>query len=431
MCYAIPAKLVEIDGRYGIVDYFGERRKILLDEDEVAIGDYLFAQGGVFVKKIPDEEAEEILDTWKDIFFELKKVDQSLSKIDKDKVSENVLAVLQKVNHRKSLKLEELKTLFSMKDPKELSVLYEVANHVRERSHGNACCVHGIIEFSNYCNNNCHYCGIRKDRDIPRFRMSEDEIVAIAKEAVDVHGFKALVLQSGEDFHFDTDALIRIVTRVRALGTLVFVSVGMRSRETYEKLWKAGARGVLMRFESSNEECFNTLRPGTSFRARIALLEELRKMGYVIATGFILGLPGETLDDVINNILLTKQLGPDMYSFGPLIPTKGTPLENEKMPTVEDVLKVTAVARLNDANANILVTTALETMSKEARKEGMMAGANSMMINLTPSGCKAMYSIYDDRAGVEDEVSSAIGEAVDLLTSLGRAPTDIGIARGV
>ena len=258
MCYAIPAKLISIDGQTGVIDYFGEERKILLDLDDIKVGDYVYAQGGVLVRKISQKDALEILDHWKDVFFELKKTDAALAKLDQDKLSPNALAVLQKVNLRKSLTKKEMLALFELQDPQELQVLYEIANSVRQREHGNASCVHGIIEFSNYCHSSCYYCGIRCENDLPRYRMSVEEIIATAKDAVDNYGFKAVVLQSGEDLWYDDNKLVTIVKEVRKLGVLVFVSIGSRSKETYRRIYEAGARAALVRFETSNPAIFFT-----------------------------------------------------------------------------------------------------------------------------------------------------------------------------
>lgn len=429
MCYAIPAKLIEIKGHIGVIDYFGEHRQILLDLDDLKIGDYVYAQGGVLVRKIPEAEALEILEYWKEIFFELKKTDAALATIDQDKLSPNALAVLQKVNLRKTLKKEEILALLELQDPQELKVLYEIANNVRQREHGNASCVHGIIEFSNYCQNNCCYCGIRAAKNLPRYRMSLDEITAAARHAVDQYGFKALVLQSGEDLWYDDEKLVTIVKTIRQMGVLVFVSIGSRSRETYQKLYDAGARAALLRFETSNPAIFEKMRPGTKLEDRIELIKSLKEIGYVLATGFMIGLPGETIDDVANNILLTKYLAPDMYSFGPLIPTADTPLAKTSKVATDDVLKAIAVTRFVDSNCNILVTTALETLDKTAKRAGLLAGANSLMINVTPIHYRALYAIYDNMAGIDQELNDSIQDTVQLLYSLGRAPTDIGDAR--
>ncbi len=426
MCYAIPAKLIERHGHRGVVDYFGEHREILLDDDAIAIGEYLYAQGGIMVRRIPHDEAKEILSTWKEIFFELKKVDESLSSIDAESLSSNALHVLQKVNLRKSLTKDELLTLFGLSKEEELGVVYEIANNVRHRCHGNASCVHGIIEFSNYCQHNCHYCGIRNDKPMARYRMTPDDIIAAAYQATIKHGFKAVVLQSGEDYWYDDDTLADIVTHVRSLGVLVFISIGSRGVETYQKLYAAGARAALLRFETSNDKIFSQVRPGTSLTERISLIREIQAIGYILATGFIVGLPGETDDDIINNILLTKALAPDMYSFGPFIPANDTPLSTHHSPTIDTVLKTIALSRLVDPNANILITTALETLGPaNVRHAGLRAGANSMMINLTPPELRQLYSIYDNRANITIPITTQIDELVTLLKNLGRAPTDV------
>ncbi|GAG99618.1 unnamed protein product, partial [marine sediment metagenome] len=260
-----------------------------------------------------------------------------------------------------------------------------------------------------------------------RYRMTVKEIISSAKVAVDKYRFKALVLQSGEDDWYDDDKLITIVKALRKMGILIFLSIGMRSRETYQKLFDAGARAALLRFETSNKEIFAKLRPGTNLDDRINLIKELKNIGYVVATGFIIGFPGETNEDRVNNILLTKSLSPDMYSFGPLIPTMGTPLEAQKKVAKDLVLKTIAISRFVDNNCNILVTTALETLDESAKREALLAGANSMMINMTPLKYRPLYAIYDNRSDLSKEIDNSIKETVDLLYSLGRSPIDIGV----
>jgi len=287
--------------------------------------------------------------------------------------------------------------------------------------------VHGIIEFSNYCSEKCHYCGIRQPKAIKRYRMSVAEIIAAAKRAVDEFGFKALVLQSGEDRWYDTVKLTQIVREIRSMGVLVFLSIGSRSKQTYQKLHEAGARAALLRFETSNPDIFQKLRPGNNLDDRVNLIKELKEIGYIIATGFIVGLPDETLTDIVNNILLTKYLAPDMYSFGPLIPTKGTPLEHHPLVTKDVVLKTIAVTRFIDIDCNILVTTAMETLATEAKREALLAGGNSLMIDATPTQYKDLYTIYDGKTATSSATAACVQATVELLYSLGRAPTDIGI----
>lgn len=438
MCYAIPGKVVKIEAKKDsqgssnivVIEYFGEHRKALNEYEDLKVGEYVYAQGGVVVNRIPEQDALEILSIWKDKFFDLKKTDKELSEINRNdikNVSSNLLATLQKVNLNKKLTNDELKQLLSIKDKHELRLLYETSNNVRQKIHDNACCVHGIIEFSNYCRQNCEYCGIRRDSKIKRYRMTKEEIIQTAKNAAEKLNFKALVLQSGEDEYYTDEMLVDIIREIRKLNVLIFVSFGVRSKESYKKFYDAGARAILLRFETSNKKLFETLRKGTSFDERIELIKYAKKLGYVIATGFIIGLPGETDEDLLNNILLAKSLQPDMYSFGPLIPTKGTPLESAKKIDVDKALKTIAVTRLIDNDCNILVTTALETLSKDAKRAALMAGGNSLMINVTSADYRKLYGIYENRIDRDIEIEDNIEETIDLLYSLGRAPTDIGL----
>lgn len=427
MCYAIPGKVVGLKKNIATVDYFGEQRTVLNEFQEIEIGDYVYAQGGVLINRIAKKEAKEILDFWKDKFFELKKIDRKLSDVENIDASPCLLEILQKINLKKRLTEDELQSLIMLKDKEELKLLYETANNIRQKEHDNACCVHGIIEFSNYCKNNCFYCGIRKDKDIKRYRMKVDDIINTAKKAVSEHGFKALVLQSGEDDYYDETKLMKIVTEIRKLNVLIFLSIGQRSEEVYKRLFETGARAVLLRFETSNEDMFSKLRPGTSLKERIQLIKDLKEMGYILATGFIIGLPGETNKDTINNILLTRSLGADMYSFGPLIPTAGTPLADHPKQLKDSILKIISITRFVDRQSKILVTTALETLNKDAKREGLSAGANSLMINITPKNCAELYSIYDNKAGMTENINRTIKDTVELLYSIGRAPTDLGI----
>jgi len=420
MCYAIPAKVTELKNKVAIVDYFGEHKNVLNEFADLKIGDYVFAQGGIIIDKIPKKEAQEILTLWQDKFFDLKKIDKTVSQS-----SKNELAILQKINLKKELTKKELTCLFKLKDRRELKLLYRTANSIRRENHGNACCVHGILEFSNHCDKNCLYCGIRCATKIERYRMTVPEIIKAAKFAVKELGFKALVLQSGEDSWYDDKKLETIVRTLRKMNILVFLSIGVRSKQTYKKLFKAGARGVLMRFETSNRKLFEKMRPGTTLEKRLSLIKFLKRTGYLIATGFLIGLPDETEQDVINNIFLTKSLAPDMYSFGPLIPAKGTPLENQKIIDETTILKIIALTRLLDRNSNILVTSAMETLNPDAKKNGLMAGANSLMINATPENYKKLYKLYPRKSN--KNLKANIKETISLLYSLGRAPADLGI----
>jgi biotin synthase len=259
--------------------------------------------------------------------------------------------------------------------------------------------------------------------------MTLEEIMSNVDYAVNKLGFKSLVLQSGEDYWYDDDKLYTIIKAIREkFPTLIFLSIGERSVELYKQLYDLGARGVLMRFETCNKNSYAQLKPGLELEKRIDLLKQLRNIGYLIITGFLVGLPGQKSKEVLENIKLTAALGAEMFSFGPFIPHPQTPLADNPKPKLSTMLNAIAKARLMYPEARILVTTALETLDKEkGAREGLMAGANSLMINITPLKYRKLYEIYPDRAGTDDEITTRIDSILKLLNDLGRAPTDIGV----
>ena len=392
MCYAIPGKVTAIKGNIVSVDYFGEEKRAKNDFFNLNPGDYVYAQGGFVVQRISKDEAMPVLESWKELFFKLQQADLRLTQ-----------------------------------NPK---TLYQRANYIRNKYLGNACCIHGIIEFSNFCRSDCLYCGIRKSNSsLLRYRMEVEEIVKVAVEAAEKLGFKALVLQSGEDPWYDADKLVRIVQEIREKAPVLLVlSIGERDIKTYQALYDAGARGVLLRFETSNASLYEKMRPGHNLKERVDLIKGLREMGYLIFTGFLIGLPGQTKEDIEKDIKLTASLGTDMFSFGPFMPHPHTPLGENSHPSLDLVLTVIANTRMSNPEAKILVTTALETLDKKnGLKFGLLSGGNSLMINLTPAKYQRLYDIYPERAGIQEDVTQRIDSTIKLLHSLGRAPADLGL----
>lgn len=426
MCYAIPGKIIKISGRLATLDYFGELRQALCDFIQVRPGDYVYAQGGLVVDKVPPKEAAATLKFWRTRFFDLKKTDAKLALINlSNRAGSNLLAVLQKINLNRPLTNNDCLAVLKANKAPEIKLIGQTANHLRQKVLGNACCVHGILEFSNYCHNNCGYCGIGKNCSVKRYRLTVSEICRLAGVAVKKHGFKALVLQSGEDLWYSEAKLLQLIKHLKKLGVLIFLSLGERDKHLYQKLYRAGARAALLRFETSNEKIYSQLKPDSSLTKRLTLIKSLKNMGYLLATGFILGLPGETSQDIINNLLLTKSLGPDMYSFGPLIPAPNTLLSNNHLTDQSLAIKIIALARFIDRPAKILLTTAMETLSKNLKTEGLLSGANSLMINLTPPQLKQCYAIYPRQIS-NLATAQQIKKTVALLYRLGRAPLDLG-----
>ena len=392
MCYAIPGKIKKINGNMVTVDYFGETKKARNEFYELSAGDYIYAQGGFVIQKIAPKEAIDILEPWKELFFKLKEIDKRLT----DK-------------------------------PKNL---YQRANAIRQEHLGNACCIHGIIEFSNYCSNDCLYCGLRKSNaGLKRYRMSPDEIIANAEYAVEKLNFKALVLQSGEDAWSSDEKLVVIIAALmKDSPALLILSLGERDLETYKKLYKAGARGVLLRFETSNPALYERYRPLHKLQARLDLIKGLKEIGYLVFTGFLIGLPGATEEDMLNDLKLAGSLGPEMFSFGPFIPHPDTPLGDSPRPDMNLALDTIARARIMYPDSRILATTVLEALDpKGGLKAGLLCGANSVMIDVTHPEFRRFYQLYPGRPDIDSDVTETIASVINLLRSIGRAPADLGL----
>ncbi len=432
MCYAIPGKVKSVQGKWAYIDYFGEEKKAYNEFYDLAPGQYIYAQGGFVIEKIGSKEAREILKTWKELFFELRNKDEQLIAESSAGITSDapVRRLLDKALGGAELTKSELNTLMGLDKKEDMESLFNAANLIRAKFHKNSCCVHGIIEISNICTRNCAYCGISLDvKKINRYRMTPQEIFEAAHEAVGKYGFKALVLQSGENCGYTVEELAGIVKKIKEHdNVLIFVSFGEAGEEGLKKLYEAGARGLLLRFETSNPGIYEKLHPGYKLEDRLENIRKAYDIGYLIITGSLIGLPGQTHADLVGDILLAKSLHTEMYTFGPFLPSPGTILERTKRPDEIDVLKTIALTRIADGeNAKILVTTGFETLSKSAREKGLTSGANSVMINATPAAFKKDYAIYPKRAHSNESLSDQIKDTLELLKGLGRAPTDLGI----
>ncbi|GJQ57829.1 MAG: [FeFe] hydrogenase H-cluster radical SAM maturase HydE [Candidatus Scalindua sp. AMX11] len=431
MCYAIPGNVKSISDNLITIDYFGEERTARNDFYALQVGDYVYAQGGFVVQKIGKKLAEEILDSWKELFFELKETDTRLSKLHHDKttISKGFLKIISKATYGGSISREEAVRLLLSEDLDELEVLHKSANFIRQKFLGNACCVHGIVEFSNNCMCQCAYCGInRSNINLTRYRLTPKQIRDIVGNAVERFGFKGIVLQSGEDPSYSSKEILNLIKMIMEhYPVFLFLSVGEREDAFYLRAFEAGARAVLFRFETSDDALYAKLHPHSSLKERMRYLKLLKNIGYLIATGSLIGLPQQNVETIIDDFLLAKELGADMYSFGPFIPHPGTPLSGYKAPDVGSILKALSVLRLIDPYGKILVTTALESLYPKAKRQALLCGANSVMLNLTPTNFAALYDIYPSRARGDISLEDQVTEAQLLLRSIGRAPTDLGL----
>ena len=282
----------------------------------------------------------------------------------------------------------------------------------------------GLIEFSNVCGKNCYYCGIRAgNAKVARYRLSEDEIVAAARQAERAR-YGSVVLQSGEVASEANTAFVeRVVSRLHAefgdaLG--VTLCLGEQSEETYRRWRAAGAHRYLLRIESSNPELYAKLHPAShSWQARVDCLRTLKRLGYITGSGVMIGVPGQTLEDLASDIAFFAQEDLDMIGMGPFIPHPDTPLgeglamtPDWKRHQVELGCRMIAVARLALKDVNIAATTALEALDPQGREKGLLAGANVMMPNVTPAKYRGDYKLYSDKP-CQDESADLVGDVLE------------------
>jgi len=323
-----------------------------------------------------------------------------------------------------------------------LEELYKLADEVRQRHVGDAVHLRGLVEISNYCVRQCGYCGLRfENRRISRYRMSADEILACAREAV-AYGYGTLVLQSGEDYGITRDWLADIVRRVKTETPLaVTLSLGERPFEDLEAWSRAGADRYLLRFETSDPALYELIHPALPGRAsdRFAILRSLRALGYEVGSGVMIGIPGQSYASLARDLLWFRELDLDMIGVGPYLPHPATPLGDgslapgtaggEQVPNTEEMTyKVLALARLVCPEANIPSTTALATLNLESGRElGLQRGANVVMPNLTPAAYRINYEIYPAKACIKETASACHACMHWRIEGLGR---EVGKGQG-
>lgn len=293
------------------------------------------------------------------------------------------------------MKKEEIIKLLKETSFEELA---KIADEIRKNIHGNIVHLRAIIEFSDYCKCNCLFCGIRRgNKKLIRYRMSSKEIIESDESAVK-EGFKTEVLQSGEDLYWNAAKLSEIVKEIKKFDVAVTLSVGELSYRDYALLREADADRYLLKFETSNEKLFKALKPDTTFQKRLQCLKWIKELGYETGSGIIVGLPGQVIETLADDILLMKELELDMIGIGPFIPHPETPLRDAPMENPLISLKVLAIMRILLPEANIPATTALRTISPHLCEKAFHAGANVVMPDVTPVKYKKLYEIYPGKA---------------------------------
>ncbi len=340
---------------------------------------------------------------------------------------EQILRIL----HAGKIDFDSVKYLLGLKNKDEIDLLYKKAYEIKKQYVGTNVYFRGIVEFSNICEKDCYYCGIRRgNKNFKRYQMTEDEAVNAAMWAFQ-NDFASIVIQAGErtDTKF-ISTIENIIKRVKDLsnGELgITLSLGEQTQEVYQKWYNAGAHRYLLRIESSNPELYKKLHPEDHlFESRINCIKSLKEIGYQTGSGVLIGVPGQTIDDLANDLFFLKELDVDMIGMGPYIVHTDTPMadlyenfESEKPHQLELALKMIALARIIMKDINIASTTALEALSNSGRELGLLAGANIIMPNITEVEFKSNYKLYENKPGVKENSLNSLKKLQSKIESLG------------
>ncbi len=333
-----------------------------------------------------------------------------------------MIELINKLEKNKNLSPEEFKILISCDDSDVNSFLCEKARKVSLKSFGNKIYIRGLIEFTNICKNNCYYCGIRKDNsNVQRYRLSKQQILESCKIGYEL-GFRTFVLQGGEDGFFTDSVLVDIVSGIKKLynDCAVTLSIGERSKQSYQDLFDAGADRFLLRHETANDKHYLKLHPDLlSLKNRKRCLFDLKDIHYQVGSGFMVGSPFQSVDNLVEDLVFLKQLDPEMIGIGPFISHKDTPFKDEKSGSVDLTIKLVSILRLMFPKALIPATTAVATLGDCAREKAILSGANVVMPNLSPINIRNMYSLYNNKKNTNQEAAENINLLKKELNKIG------------
>ena len=318
----------------------------------------------------------------------------------------DTIKLIEKLYEEKDLTNDEFKALILSNEFDEK--LYSLADKRRKEIYKDKVYVRGLIEFTNYCKNNCYYCGIRRDnKQTVRYRLTKDQILDCCKEGYTL-GFRTFVLQGGEDPFYTDNLVCNILSEIRNTfkDCAITLSIGEKSKESYQAFFDAGANRYLLRHETASIEHYGKLHPASmSLENRKKCLFDLKEIGYQVGSGFMVGSPFQTIDNIIEDLRFLQTLKPDMIGIGPFITHEQTPFANQKSGSVELTLKLLSILRLMFPNVLLPSTTALGSLHKQGRELGLKAGANVLMPNLSPVNVRKFYDIYDNKICTGEEAA--------------------------
>lgn len=321
---------------------------------------------------------------------------------------QTLVEIIDQIKNEQTIQREQLQTLLTTTDEQAISYLRDTARKVADDIYGKQVFIRGLIEFTNYCKNDCIYCGIRRSNpNAQRYRLTEEEILSCCANGYEL-GFRTFVLQGGEDPYFTDERICSIVTKIKQdyPDCAVTLSIGEKDKASYQAFYDAGADRYLLRHETADEAHYQSLHPAEmSFQHRIQCLYDLKEIGYQVGCGFMVGSPGQTVDTLYEDLMFIKKLQPHMVGIGPFIPQKDTPFGQEPAGTMEQTLRLLSIIRLIHPHVLLPSTTALGTIHPLGREKGIQAGANVVMPNLSPVAVREKYKLYDNKICTGDEAA--------------------------
>lgn len=337
---------------------------------------------------------------------------------------------IRRLEQDRDLPDRDLLDLIVMQDAEAEALLAQRAAAVRQQVYGRDVFIRGLIEFTNYCRNDCFYCGIRRSNACAqRYRLTREEILACCRTGYGL-GFRTFVLQGGEDPFFTTERLAELVRAIKRAypDCAVTLSVGEKDRATYQAWFDAGADRYLLRHETADEGLYRRLHPEElSLQNRMRCLRDLKDIGYQVGCGFMVGAPFQTPEMLLKDLRFLRAFQPHMVGIGPFIPHRDTPFRDFPPGTAQMTLRLLAIIRLMLPHVLLPATTALGTVQSDGRQRGMGYGANVVMPNLSPLSVRKKYALYDNKISTGEEAA----ESVALLKqSMAAAGYRVVTARG-
>lgn len=320
--------------------------------------------------------------------------------------------LIQQLASTHNLSDAELLTLLTSTEPETNQLLAREADKLRRQYYGDAVYIRGLIEFTNYCKNNCYYCGIRAANSCAeRYRLTQEEILACCAEGYRL-GFRTFVLQGGEDPYYTDNKICALVSAIRSQypDCAITLSIGEKSRSSYQAYFDAGANRYLLRHETADEEHYAKLHPASmSLANRKRCLFDLKEIGYQVGSGFMVGSPYQTPQSLLSDLRFLQQLEPDMIGIGPYITHEHTPFRDKPSGSLEQTLRLLSILRLLFPYALLPATTALGTIAPNGRELGLKAGGNVVMPNLSPVAVRKKYELYANKICTGEEAAQCRG----------------------